>query len=63
MEEKNIKGENSFLIACREGHFEIVKLLIENNCKMEEKNKSGMNGFMISCKNGQIKPLTSHYQL
>ena len=35
--QKNQDGYNGFMIACNNGHFKIVKLLIENNCKIDEK--------------------------
>ena len=54
--EKDDYGFNGFLYACINGHFEIVKLLIENNsCKIEEKDYGGFNGFIHACLNGHYE--------
>jgi hypothetical protein len=45
---------NGFMTVCEKGFFEIVKLLIENNCQMEEKNVKNINGFMFACEHSNF---------
>jgi ankyrin repeat protein len=47
---KDKKGETAFIIACRIGAFEIVKLLIQNGCNILVRNKKGNSGFLYACR-------------
>ncbi|XP_011409265.1 PREDICTED: ankyrin repeat domain-containing protein 29-like [Amphimedon queenslandica] len=43
------------MLACREGHTQIVKLLLKENFDPNVKEENGQNAFMLACKNGQIQ--------
>ena len=47
--EKNISDRNGFMLACENGHLNIVEFLVENNC-----HEYGFNGFLIACKKGHL---------
>jgi ankyrin repeat protein len=58
MEAKNeVDGYNfystGFIYACANGHFEIMKYLILNNCKTNEYSRC--SGFLRACQNGHFE--------
>ena len=61
----NRNNNDGFIIGCQFGNVEIVKLLLENNCKMWQTSSfNGLNGFLFACKNGHfdiIKLLMENY--
>ena len=52
-------GYTPFIIACFEGHFEIVESIVEvseeKNIDLHRKNKFGMNGFLAACYQNQYQ--------
>jgi ankyrin repeat protein len=57
MEEKDkYYGKNGFIWACENGHFEIVKYLIQHtDCNLQVKDKYGHNAFDIAHKRRKFK--------
>ena len=57
---KNKEGETSFHLACKNGRFKIVKLLLENAClginnwsiNLNAKTKSDQTAFILACQKG-----------
>ena len=48
----NNDGTNGFMLACSNGHKDIVELLVtKSNCDVNHVNKNGWNGFMYACQN------------
>jgi ankyrin repeat protein len=56
MEERDERGYTGFLSVYENGHFEIVKYLILNNCQMEAKTElDRYTAFLLACANGHLE--------
>ena len=54
---KNVRGETSFHLACKNGHFKIVQLLLKNNdpeINFNAKDNSGITAFHLACRFGKL---------
>ena len=43
------------MLACLNGHIQIVELLLKEQVDPNVQNEDGMNGFMLACLNGHIQ--------
>ncbi|ORX68882.1 ankyrin [Anaeromyces robustus] len=55
IDDKNINFNTALMKACKYGHEEIVKILIDNNAKLDLKNRDGNTALLIACKQKQLK--------
>lgn len=47
--------QTALMIACKEGHFEIVKLLLEKEANVNHQSNYGWTALMLACEKGNIK--------
>ena len=47
--------QTALMIACKEGHFKIVKLLLENKVDINIQSNYGWTALMLACKKGNIE--------
>jgi len=48
-------GKTGFIVACEEGHLELVSYLIQSKCDTNRKDFQGKTGFMHACLRGHLE--------
>ena len=51
----NEDGVNAFMLACENGHTQIVELLLKEQVDPNVQDKDGWNAFMLACQNGHTQ--------
>ena len=52
---EDYKGQIPLILACQEGHIEVVKYIVEHGADINKQDNDGWASLHTACKNGHIE--------